>query len=267
MDGIMHNDLKIPNFMEPYTKTGNTVGVRIRQKQGDDIVFKAMDSVKFRDYEALAVRNGHKTEFVLPVKQRSRSNFPVVFSAEGLQLLEQFKKVWDKAGMAEEFSYAEPHYDIGQEIFVREPFQVVFDPEWECDNRPIRELISNFDSIPHKKTFNRGHEGDAYCVYRGSDIEFANADDSLRWEPSSRMTKSQASLFLKIVSFDMMRIQDMTERNYGKEGIWLPGCLLPDLQFAEDWNRKLSAKAKKTISWQHNPFVWVYEFEVCGKDQ
>jgi hypothetical protein len=106
-------------------------------------------------------------------------------------------------------------------------------------------------------------------VYKASENGIAWEDNSedWTWKPSIHMPKEAARLFLKVTNVRAERLKDMTENDANAEGIkniydkkcnivnkdkltvfnWLWDSIYPDY---------LTSK---------NPWVFVYEFEVCDK--
>ena len=109
--------------------------------------------------------------------------------------------------------------------------------------------------------------------------------DPPKWRPSIHMPKEAARIFLKVKSVRVERLQDMTEEDALKEGIFFHPEMRtnkfstdkPDGPFAVFWGTALEAFRynvwQDTVSkdnlpffgWDANPWVWVYEFERCEK--
>jgi len=95
---------------------------------------------------------------------------------------------------------------------------------------------------------------------------------TFKWKPSLFMPKEACRIFLKIKSIKVERLHDISEEDAIAEGV---NCLHP---FYEDYLEKASffhlasesfitlwKKINKKESWNHNPFVFVYEFEQIEK--
>lgn len=112
---------------------------------------------------------------------------------------------------------------------------------------------------------------------------------NLKWKPSIFMPKQACRIFLKIKSIRVERLQDISEDDCKNEGVKLNisqnGQILFELgsennalsfldNDSKKWNfpaiwkahwAELWCKINGRDSWNHNPFVWVYEFEQIEK--
>lgn len=104
--------------------------------------------------------------------------------------------------------------------------------------------------------------------------------DGWKWKPSIFMRKSACRLFLKVTGVKVERLQDISESDAKKEGIideWVELTTMTysamnyqtkKMQFdfsAKDSYKTLWNSINDKASWEENPFVWVYEFEVFTK--
>jgi len=83
------------------------------------------------------------------------------------------------------------------------------------------------------------------------------------WKPSIHMPKKCARIWLKVTGVRVERLQDISELDAGKEGIY---CAEPGECFVEFiclWDKK----AKRGYGWYQNPWVWVVEFERVDRPQ
>ena len=93
-----------------------------------------------------------------------------------------------------------------------------------------------------------------------------------KWKPSIFMPKQACRIFLKVKTIRVERLQDISEEDAIAEGV---NCLHP---FYEDYLEKASfyhlavdsfmslwKSINGRISWDTNPFVFVYEFEQIEK--
>lgn len=167
-----------------------------------------------------------------------------------------------------------PPYDIGDILWVRETWQEVYETEFNhdapgyCVN--IKSLIPNFDDIPKIEA---GISSDSKCaamvprmkyyVFKSSNIQYASSTHGLLWKPNIHMPKQAARLFLKVNDISIQRVQDITSEEIAREGVWIPGCLLPTDEFAKLWDSTISEKKRDRLGWNANPWVWVVKFEKC----
>ena len=100
-------------------------------------------------------------------------------------------------------------------------------------------------------------------------------DDPIKWRPSIFMPRTAARLFLKVTNIRVERLQDISQEDIEKEGLWFYSqeyreetCINRDSvygiqatgrkYFKELWD---SINAKRGYGWDINPWVWVVEFE------
>ena len=127
--------------------------------------------------------------------------------------------------------------------------------------------VSIGDIIWVRETFI--NQADA-VYYKADNIETAK---HYKWKPSLFMPKYACRIFLKCVSVNVERLQDIDEKSAINEGIiqnydakegWYKNYLfknpniimLPKKSYMTLW-QKINGKN----SWEVNPFVWVYKFE------
>lgn len=87
-------------------------------------------------------------------------------------------------------------------------------------------------------------------------------EKGFKWKPSIHMPRSACRLFLKIKDIRVERVQDISEKDSGEEGIsqgqaWGEGLSYKEI-FRKLWN---SINEKRGFGWDVNPWVWVVEFE------
>lgn len=145
--------------------------------------------------------------------------------------------------------YVKPPYGYapGDILYVRETW---------CDDRQFTH-----DSTPGQ------------YFYKASETE------KFKWKPSIHMPKEAARIWLKVTDVKVERLQNMTEGDCIKEGIYPSRCkdcnapfgcdCCPDEgyneidAFAELWDSTITEHEK--YGFDANPWVWVIEFERCEK--
>ncbi|MCM1427113.1 MAG: hypothetical protein NC118_10955 [Eubacterium sp.] len=105
------------------------------------------------------------------------------------------------------------------------------------------------------------------------------------WRPSIHMPKEAARIWLKVIDVRAERLQNI--RNFREEGIKLSesceecyiacggcdsvnsptGCDNEIEAFINLWDSTIKKADINRYGWQANPFVWVIEFERCGKPE
>lgn len=141
-----------------------------------------------------------------------------------------------------------PPYDVGDILAVKETWVRFL----EMDTAKS-VYFYRADGIPNK------------TIYDNNEIPLE--DQTIRWEPSTRMPLAAARIYLRVINVRVERLQDITLEDIEREGIWTSGTLFPREDFAEWYNRSLPKKKREMYSWDKNPFVWVVTFERCEKPE
>jgi hypothetical protein len=125
---------------------------------------------------------------------------------------------------------------------------------------------------------------------RGHTIYYYKADGELRpkgwrgtWHPSIHMPKEAARIWLKVTDVRVERLQEITDNECIKEGIYPSNCrdcndifgcdVCPDEgydevdKFVEVWNSTIKKSDLNRYGWNASPWVWVIEFERCEKPE
>lgn len=123
----------------------------------------------------------------------------------------------------------------------------------------------------------RADYSDTEKFYRdGKEIE-------MKWHPSLHMPKDAARIFLRVTNVRVERLQEITEDEAVKEGVYQSNCkecnapfgcdACPDEGyneidgFADLWNSTIKKFDLDFYGWDANPYVWVIEFERCDKPE
>ena len=108
--------------------------------------------------------------------------------------------------------------------------------------------------------------------------EWTPGEAPTRWRPSIYMPKEAARLFLRITDVRVERLQEITEDDAVAEGVKDP-YEYQDANYYERvaTDKEINASAfaglwdsindKRGYPWRDNPWVWVYEFEQCEKEE
>lgn len=94
--------------------------------------------------------------------------------------------------------------------------------------------------------------------------------DFPRWRPSIHMPKEAARLFLRVKCVSVERLHDIDSKGIRSEGVSSLAAHAGDMdiarqEFAELWDGTIKKSEKSQYGWDANPWVWVIEFERCGK--
>lgn len=153
-----------------------------------------------------------------------------------------------------------PQYEVGDIMYVRETWS--FLPCIECmDEGPA----CNVNPV----VYDDGDcESEGCFVYKASHPR----PERVRWTPSIHMPKAAARIWIKVKEVRLERLQDMDGQAILREGI---NCHVhPEadyfdgnqkMMFAELWNSTVKKGDLKSYGWDADPWVWVIEFERCGK--
>ena len=116
---------------------------------------------------------------------------------------------------------------------------------------------------------------DKQYVFRADKIaESGFKNDSHIWYPSIHMPKEAARIWLKVTDVRVERLNEITDKDAEREGAQ------PDYPFDYDvdkwpnlehfkkiWNSTIKKSDLDRFGWNANPWVWMIEFERCGKPE
>ena len=87
-----------------------------------------------------------------------------------------------------------------------------------------------------------------------------------KWRPSIHMPKEAARIWLKVTDVRVERLQEITIDGCEEEGCWCAhnGDIFA---FMALWDATIRKADIKRYGWAANPWVWVIEFERCGKPE
>lgn len=154
----------------------------------------------------------------------------------------------------------EPYYRLGDILYVRETWG-----------------IANLD-YDDKKVFiiyRAGNEQEnGICVTLPNEkfekIYESMAETSPDWHPSIHMPKEAARIWLKVTDMRAERLHNLTNRDAKKEGITVEtdnSGMAHKAAFMRLWDSTIKKSDIGTYGWNNNPWVWVIEFERCGKPE
>lgn len=118
-----------------------------------------------------------------------------------------------------------------------------------------------------------------YFLYRGdypngaTSYEFdGHVCDLPKWHPSIHMPKAAARIWLKVTDVRVERLQKITLDQIEKEGVKteFPHVLNgqeKQYAFSQLWDSTVDKLNIDRYGWTANPWVWVIEFERCGKPE
>jgi len=88
--------------------------------------------------------------------------------------------------------------------------------------------------------------------------------ENILWKPSIHMPKEAARIFLRVTDVRVERLQDITPKQAGNEGVsWETdnSGQFRRWQFHRLWDSTIKKNDLDRYGWEANPWVWVIEFE------
>ena len=139
--------------------------------------------------------------------------------------------------------------------------------------------ICTGDILYVRETWKKAPNG--YYYYE--DWQRNDIADVTKWKPSIHMPKEAARIWLKVTDVRAERLQEITDKECIKEGIYPSNCrncnatfgcdVCPDEgydevdEFVEVWDSIIKKFDLDRYGWDANPYVWVIEFERCEKPE
>ena len=143
--------------------------------------------------------------------------------------------------------------------------QCIMPPYQPGDILYVRETFYEDEDCIFFKADNEKLTG--YRNMRGEDIV-------VKWHPSIHMPKEAARIWLKVTDVRVERLQEISGEGALAEGtdkyIHVDGTLNEDqtiTSFIGIWNSTIKKSDLDQYGWDANPYVWVTEYERCGKPE
>ena len=203
-----------------------------------------MKPILFNTEMVKAILEGRKTVTRRVIKPRFRndeSGFQVChnddWSSWYVEKLDENECSFDQP------RYIDPPYKIGDILYVRETWRVM--SAWSGSYRGCEIEYRAGGS----KVFN-----EVIAVSKYMDP----------WKPSIHMPKKAARIFLKVTDVRVERLQDITPKQAGNEGVlWETdnSGQFRRWQFHRLWDSTIKKNDLDRYGWEANPWVWVIEFE------
>ncbi|GFI58724.1 hypothetical protein IMSAG025_02188 [Muribaculaceae bacterium] len=195
--------------------------------------------ILFNNDMVRAILDGRKTVARRCVKARSKNacGFYVTFRKSD----NAFMGVYDYDENERQFDSSQtPPYQPGDILYVREAWE-----EWTC--------------------------GYLYRAWPDGICQ-PGAWKDMPWRPSIHMPREAARIWLKVTDVRVERLQEITPEQIIKEGttgfdaehLEVLGEHY-DIPFATLWDSTIKKSDLDLYGWAANPWVWVIEFEPCGK--
>lgn len=148
-----------------------------------------------------------------------------------------------EAGTCYEYE-AKAAYQPGDILYVRETWAKISD--WATVDPPV--------GIP-----------DGF-IYRA---EWPDGEDGPKWRPSIHMPRKAARIFLRVTDVRVERLWDIQPADICAEGVPIGANDSADMayeSFSVLWNSTIKPSDLDCFGWDANPWVFVYTFERCEKE-
>lgn len=187
------------------------------------------------------------------------------------------------------YTYGGSHKDcIGKWTYPNRGAHELWGEEYKLpENIKDEELSKQWNPPYHtddilyvRETWSEGYEEGTY-IYRASDkladLPTFKESSKLIYHPSIRMPKEAARIWLKITNVRVERLQDITVDGCHREGINIETSAVTDGEtlnrnhdfslekFETLWDSTVKKSDLDSYGWDANPYVWIIEFERCGK--
>lgn len=160
-------------------------------------------------------------------------------------------------------------YQPGDILYVRETW--AFIPCIDCMQDDDGKCLCNEKPVTHEDK----HSVSEGCfVYRADCLE--EDKGCLIWSPSIHMPRQAARIWLKVTDVRAEHLHSMTLDGFLAEGVTVRPEAFNDPEnaywqakgeFTAIWNGTIRQTDCGKYGWDVNPWVWVIEFERCGKPE
>lgn len=139
----------------------------------------------------------------------------------------------------------------------------------------VRETWTQIIDIPHWGRFYRSNmhpiTPDEY-IYKADNVCVNGILPEIKWHPSIHMPKEAARIWLKVMDVRVEKLQNITIEGIRAEGLSSMAVHAGDMDIAMQewqilWDSTIKKKALPFYGWDANPWVWVIEFDRCGKPE
>ena len=110
--------------------------------------------------------------------------------------------------------------------------------------------------------------GFAYKYKASEEGRYWDRVEGFKWKPSIHMPKEAARIWLKVTNVRVERLQDITSKQAGEEGVaWETdnSGFYRRMRFKQLWDSTIKKQDLDRYGWSANPYVWVIEFERIEK--
>lgn len=217
-----------------------------------------MKPIDMKEHEVKAILGGSKTMFRRVIKkldEKHLCNCGAPFYSDG-ELGCYYCSVCGSTLLAHITKFFRQPYQPDDVLYVRESFSPFCRRKDTCSN----SLLMHSD----------------YCYNATFENDCCEESDSCKWQPSIRMPKEAARLFLRIVNVRAERLHSIPLEDVYKEGFnpaeyderenyYAMYNLMRD--FANVWDDTIRKDDREKYDWAANPYVYVVEFKVISKEE
>ena len=203
-----------------------------------------------------AILAGRKTVTRRVVKQVVWEDFV----CEGGKMLHYFDQ---KRNIFESPIYKAP-YQVGDILYVRETWNYGY---IETSDEPGNSE-EWFEPLQLDEEHGTYIEALSRYFYKADDAP--GSDVGMVWRPSIHMPKEVARIWLKVTDVRVERLQEATnpiKYPHGKDNTIIREGFKRTCDFIDCWNSTIKKSDLDKYGWNANPWVWVTEFERCGKPE
>lgn len=189
---------------------------------------------------------------------------PILFNTEMVKAIIDGRKTQTRR-LVKEIALHAPYFELCDDA----PYACDMYGEWHPAERFCR--IQPCDILWVRETWHKDAGRYMYRANYADDEKFYRdgKEVQLRWSPSIHMPKEAARLFLRVKDVRVERLDSMSEEDAIAEGFAdsPSGTDSPLDRFSYLWNKTIKREDLREFGYHANPWVWVIEFERCGKPE
>lgn len=215
--------------------------------------------ILFNTEMVMALLNGTKTCTRRVIKPQPKSKLCYTFAGSGC-------RTWGYPSPSAHEIWGE-EYKLPDDI-AKENLAKRWNPPYHTD-----------DILYVRETWCKGLNRYLYRAdYLDSEKFYKNGKEiKMKWKPSIHMPKEAARIWLKVTDVRVERLQEITVDDCHREGINIATSSVTDGEtlkrnhnfslekFETLWDSTIKKSDLDRYGWDANPYVWVIEFERCGK--
>lgn len=188
---------------------------------------------------------------------------PILFNTEMVRAILEGRKTVTRRVVKPRYKDRDAGFWVQKKVTTGEITGIEIYDEEECGTeRYVKPPYQAGDILYVRETW-REYNGKYY--YRADECpDYDNYKTNPKWKPSIHMPKEAARIFLRVADVRVERLQDITPKQAGNEGVsWETdnSGQFRRWQFHKLWDSTINKKDLDEYGWNANPWVWVIEFE------